>query len=588
MSTSNASRWRILASIFLALFLVGGPVVAPALADDRGSGEIELTVEQRQQAIKEIVPKVLDTVCRNSSFGTAVSMLGGEAPCKLIVAKALPKNFAGLKQFTDDITNGQFCQKVADNAGPLGFAVKPICDQATNKGNVLTEIRDTVQNWWKGFTDGIGAVVGFVNFVQNPASAIDSWANSLKKDSVNGLGTALNSLSVATDFNPGDPSFRAVWAAGAGIGLAVLAGMIIMTLRGAAKAEIDGKEATASIMKWAPLAVIAMVLGPVLGYIIMGWLQPINEGLIEWGSGPVNQMLKTANAFAGIGASPAFGPNLGIFLWGGLLIGAWSTFFMMVLWKAALILLGVGISVALGMFGNQRWRPRALKMVSTFGGILLSKPALLFLLAAGLRLTGMAQQTSGTVQGGVDQVVNVAVVMFILIMVTIFPVLLLKYMPIMPEGGSSSRSGGSPVGAAVMAGAGAGVGMMIANRRRDAMRNDSGGGGSSRGGDSKYSWTPKQEPTNLGSQSNYGKPPQRPTSAQANQGGQNTGNNLAKAGSGRRAATGGSTAAKVGTGAATGGAATATQAAIAASSAAAAKVKEAMHEATPDVPESRS
>lgn len=575
----------VLLAVVLGVLVAAGPVAA---ADDaRGSGEVTLTDAQKKQALEQIVPKVQDQICKQSTVGSFVALLGGESGCRAVVTLAMPKTFAGVKAFSDDLASGQFCQRLGDSAGPVGFAVKGPCDLMINP-SFVSDFKASLDEWWKGFAASIGSVLKVVKFITNPALVVDEYANSLKTDSVNSLGTVLNSLSVATDFDPGAPAFRQVWAAGAGLGLIVLTIMVILALRSSGKGETDGQSTMSSIVIWAPIGVLAMVFGPPLGVIIMGWLAPINEALITWGSGPANSVIQLASAFAAYPSSNIFGPWLGMFLWGGLLAGTWAVVFLLVLWKASLYLVGVGIAVALGMFAHPKWRPRALKLLGTFAGIILSKTALLFLLGAGLFLTGLAQSTGSGPQAELTNIVNLAVVGFILIMVTFFPVLLLKYLPLTPAGAPGTGGSSSGVGAAVMAGSATMLAMRMGSNRANAVKANPGGqaGWNQPAAQTQQKGAPGPNPASKTSGNRSGDaamPGVTPNAATAARPlGDSGGAGGGSRGSGRRSAAG-ATGSSGGASLAGAGTAVAAQAVIAAGSAAAAKVKEAASDATPEI-----
>jgi hypothetical protein len=322
----------------------------------------------------------------------------------------------------------------------------------------------------------------------------------------------------------------------------------------------------------------------------------------------MNTAISVMSAFATIPSSNVFGPFLGIFLWGLLLFGVWATFFLMVIWKASLLLMGIGIGVSLGMLANPLWRPKAMKLIATFGGIMASKTILLFMLGVGFFLMGIGKQVVPGTSQDITNIVTIFVSGLILLMVVLFPVVLLKYIPLTPEGSQSSHGGGSIAGAAVMAGSATAMSMTIANNRRDSINNHASSTGNS---NSSTSWTPVQEPTKLtpggGGGGGYGAPARRggqdPLTGQGSSGRQGalgdqgsrggpvaSPSNVVPGGglvSKDAASTGAGTASTTGT-AATGvgkvGVATAVQAGIAAANAAAAKTKEAAHSAAPDVP----
>jgi len=594
LRASRAGRRLIPALSALVLVLILG--ATPALADDGTTGAaVELTAAQQQKAHDELVPLIVKQVCDASVMGKVVSILpGGKSTCASGVSSMLPKSFESLQAFQNSIQSGAFCEAVSSaTPAPGNLAVQGICSLAFNDA-FSSGIKTAIDMWWSGFTKSIGAVVGFVDFIQNPSNGLEQIANSIKKDSVNALGTTLNGLSAATDFDAGDPAFRTVWASAAGIGLVVLAAMVLLTLRSSAAGKIDGAEATKSLVVWAPLAVLMMVFGPVIGHVVTGWLQPLNEGLINWGTAPMNTAINLMSSFASVPSSNVFGPFVGIFLWGLLLVGAWATFFLMIIWKASLLLMGIGIGVALGMLVNPLWRPKVMKLVGTFGGIMASKTILLFMLGAGFFLMNVGKQVLPGTSQDLTNIVNIFVSGLILVMVFLFPVVLLKYIPLTPEGSQSSHGAGSVAGAAVVAGTASAMSMHIANNRRDSINNQSRRGGSGSNTNSNTSWTPPQEPTKLtpggGGGGGYGAQAHRGSQGATGGAGTTLGGARASAAGGAAsrgaASTGAKTAGSVGAGASTAGVATAVQAGIAAGNAAAAKTREAVHAAAPDVPTS--
>lgn len=333
------------------------------------------------------------------------------------------------------------------------------------------------------------SVVKAAQFIANPSGAIDDLANKLKSFSTGLLQSFLVSVTSYQSASLGSTQFRDQYVMAAGLGLAVLAIMFLITCMQAARGSIEIDDLWQAVGFHAPLAVLLMCFGPAIGYVFqeavngmcLGIAHIAGQNITNFVATQLNPVYQvTINTLPG-------GSFAGVACFGLMALGTCTAAFAMLMQNYGLYMVSVMIGIAFGMRMNPTWRARSRKMEASWGALLLFKPAFLLLLAFSfgfLQLPGSDAVSSNSQLTTFYALITIAGVLLIL---GFAPMGLFKWMPLLPAGNEPGSGGGGGSGAAV-AGAAGGV------LSQAAMNRSSGGGGGGGGssGPSPSSSKPSQ------------------------------------------------------------------------------------------------
>ncbi|MHA7174852.1 hypothetical protein ACX80B_17490 [Arthrobacter monumenti] len=482
MPTSIGTRRRLLA-ILAALFclsFVAIPVADAAPSDGAGQqaiDESQLTAKQREKVGAAVSSAYAKAVCRDSgALSTAVGAVGLTGACESAVTSAVGGSYENLAAFKSAITSGAVCPALGQVNSMFGTACSAVLNEQFRKN--LGPVLDAA--WRMALQQHAPAVLAVgdaVSFITDPSTALDDMANALKEQSTSSVGVVLSSISHATSFDAAETWFRDAWAAVAGIGVLVIAVMVLLTLQGVGKNRIDGEEATKGIAYFGPLSLLLLLMGPALAYVIGNWINGISDGIIGWSTAGFDQLLEVVSTMANMQAGGFFGSVVGILVWGILFLGAFGTVALLILQALAAYFMGFVAALAMGMLINPEWRSKAQKVLIGWLAIMLSKPLLLLLLGFAVKMTGSIDVFTGDLGQGFENAATVFMVGMALMMVVLSPALLLKYAPILPSNAGSVRNAPSVVGSAASSGVEKVTNTMLERAKRTSSKNSGQGSG---------------------------------------------------------------------------------------------------------------
>lgn len=545
------SRWRVLIIAVLAsAIFVGGTGIASAAApvDDSSYSEAKKAAAE-QTAAADTAKRTCELFVKGL-FATKL-----QPPC----VEAMQSKFT--REAVPVLAGTALCGAMTGTM----VALKVVCVA------VVASQAETIKGWfWDSYEAALGAaetVVAAVAFVANPARALDFFLNDLKDGAIGMFTGAMTYVTQLTSFDAGAPWWRTAYAATAGIGLAVLAFMLLLTMWQSASGRIDSSEAARTLLGYAPVAVLMMVMGPPVAWGIAYVADGMSAGIISWMGPDVVDFLAKAGSFSGLTAHMTGGIGMGLLLFGLLFLASLGVIGTFLVQTISVYILGAVVGIAWGMAGNPRWRAKALRLPAVWVGLVLAKPAMLLVLGLVVKMANAINMTPDTIDAGMKSLVDALLVVLALIFIAFAPWTLLKWFPLLPDGSESVNSSGPVAAGAAMGAAGSTMTTMAMTRARGASNNSGGGGGGASGQVATANRNPA--PATSGGASSAGSPATRAATSNA--------------GAGKAAASGGKVAAGAGAGAASGGALLAAQLAAQAGQAAMSKAREAASSAAPDI-----
>ncbi|WP_422933304.1 hypothetical protein [Sinomonas sp. P47F7] len=323
----------------------------------------------------------------------------------------------------------------------------------------------------------LGAV-DVISFIADPKDGFERFANTVKDGAVKATSEVTQNLTKTSAFVI-DDGFRDTWGAFAAVGLVILALMYFKLWKDVAKdGDIDLEEVRRALIWYGPLSVVLVLFGPAIGHVLNGWFSGFTDAFSDWSATRIASFMEVVSRFASYQSNGVFGPLAAVILFGLLFFGAWGLIGVLFLQPFALYMIGVGIALAIGFLVHPQYRGRVAKIFSLWLGIGLSKPLLILLIGA---VFGFVAGQPAFKDGVDDALVNASSVFIAgaaMLMFAFAPMGLFKWVPLLPSASTSVGAGrGSVAGAALVAGAGAGVSSMIRNQRSMFNRNQSSGAG---------------------------------------------------------------------------------------------------------------
>jgi hypothetical protein len=561
--------------IVLLAILIGLGGSAAALAapvDDSG-----YTDEQRAEAAKTAADKAADDLCElviKAPALTVAELMPGPGPkslCKTAVRPAFDNAEA-----IEGLTGQVVCARLA-TIPAIGSDLQSYC-----AGFIADRMAEIRQAYWDAYGAALaafdavaGAVGDVVAFIADPVSgALDRFLNDMKAKVVELFTDLMSSLTSATAFQPGQQWWRDAYAATGGIGLVLLALGLMLSAHQFHRGIIGPEEARRAFGYYPVVAVLMMVFGPPVAYVLTGVADAMSGGIVEWMGPEAVDSLVRGRVFAEM-TSATVGLFWGFAIYLCLALALLGLMGTLMVQTVSTYMLGAVSAAAWGMSSNPKWRAKALSVPATAAALIFARPAALLALAIAVKLSDWLLANGMWSGSGpmLEQVTNSAMVIILLVMVAFSPWVLLKWMPLGMDAADSVRSSG-PVGTEAALGAAGSTAVSMSMMRARSHASHSGG--------SAPTGPPRAGPP-PGGPAPGGPAPGGPAAAGqvAGAGGKaavSTGGKAA-AGAGGKAA---GAAAGVAGGAATGGALLAAQLAIAASQAAVRKAREAADAAAPD------
>lgn len=543
MRLRTRSRRLAVAVVTSAVLMVGA---APATAADSPVDDSGYSEEEKAAAEEQAAQETAERTCDLIAAGP-LAWLHGDC------VGAMSSQFT--REALPTLASVALC-------GVLGPALGAVC------GVTVMLNMDEIEGWfWAAYEAALGAVetaVQAVSFIVDPTQAIEFFANQLKDDAVGLFTESVTAATELTSFDASAQWWRDAYAASAGIGLVVLTIMLLLTFYEASKGKLGPEEAGRALLMYAPVAVLMMSMGPPVAWAVQWFSDGLSAGIIDWMGPDTVAFLYDGAPFAALTSQIPGGLVLGLLVYGLLFlagVGILGTFMVQTI---SVYIFGAVCGLGWGMSVNPNWRRKALRLPAVWLGLVLAKPAMLFVLALVMKFAAAIDLNPDSVEEGMGSVVHALMVIMALLFVAFAPWTLLKWFPLLPDGSESSRSSGPAFMGAAVGAAGSSMtsmAMMRANRH----------GSSSRSGAAAQAPSPSPAPR-----------PATSTAASAGAGGASKGAQAAAGGGARAGASAAGSAGTAAAGVATGGALLAAQLAAAGAQAAVQKAREAAAAAAPE------
>lgn len=328
----------------------------------------------------------------------------------------------------------------------------------------------------KGTVDVTKKVAKAAKFIANPASAIDDFANSSKEWATGLTQTILTHMTDYTGASLSSQEFLTSYAVSAGVGLVILAVMLLLSCWYASRGTIDPDELIESVFIRGPWAVLFIVFGPAIGAGLQTALRVMTDGIAQLTGKSAGDFL--GGAFADIMAATVSGVpggSLGgAFLFVCMGIGALGVAVSFVLQDYGLFMTSCVFAIAGGMRINPKWRPKSRKLDAGVGALLLMKPAFMLLLMLSFSFLDMTVHGNGQVKdSGWNLFLQLITVATVFLMLAFAPFGIMRKMPLLP-GGNEGDEGGSS-GATLAAAGTVGMAVSQAANARSSAASEAGG-----------------------------------------------------------------------------------------------------------------
>lgn len=327
-----------------------------------------------------------------------------------------------------------------------------------------------------------GTVGDVVDFVTDPATVIDDWANSTKAGALSLTDAVLRGLTSTGDFDPTQPWFLTWYAASTGIGMIVMSFAVLIAIT-RSRHKGTPSELVANVFGYLPAGFVMMIFSLIGAQFLLEIAKVLTEGITAASGSTVTEMVDNMyNSMSAMNDETVVGGSIvGLIFFGLLLLGAMSVYIGLLLHQIGLPLAACIAGIGYGMWVHPTWRVKALRPVLTFIGLVLSKPLLFLLIGVVLAGANNALLSGGGGSGDLTSLGSLALVAASMILVGFAPWALLKWAPILPTKSDSEGfgSGGGSIAGGVVGGLGSSA---LFQSRSGGGKRSSGGGSNSGGG----------------------------------------------------------------------------------------------------------
>jgi hypothetical protein len=407
-------------SVLVAVMLAAG--AGPAAAASPPVDDSAYTEEQKATAEEQAAEETADRTCDMIATGLLSAAHDG-------CVNAMKSEFT--REAMPTLAAATLC-------AVLGPALGTVC------GVTVVLNMDEISGWfWSAYEVALSAfesVIQAVSFIANPAQAIEFFANQLKNDAVGLFTRTVTAATELTSFDAQADWWRDAYAASAGIGLVVLAIMLLLTFHQSSTGKIGPEEAGRSILMYAPIAVLMMSMGPPVAWAIQWLADGLSAGIIDWMGPDTVTFLRDGAPFAAMTSDIPGGVVLGLLLYGLLFLAGIGTLGTFIVQTISVYIFGAVCGVGWGMAGNPNWRRKALRLPSLWVGLVLAKPAMLFVLGLVMKFAAAIDMDPDSTEDGMGSVVQALMVVLALMFVAFAPWMLLKWFPLLPDGSERDRS----------------------------------------------------------------------------------------------------------------------------------------------------
>ncbi|MGA1813701.1 hypothetical protein VH571_15070 [Frondihabitans sp. 4ASC-45] len=362
------------------------------------------------------------------------------------------------------------------------MAASDIVCKVSFVGCAATKGVEAIKGAASGVGDAVDTAKGIADFWSDPAGNL---FNMLQDGAKSLSDTVMPAITKATL-----PDLTADWFINAykvsfALAIFVMVALIIPQVVRTARGQQSGRDLAESLGLYAPLFLIGAAFGPLLGSFLVKFFGALSDSLISWGINSSSQTI--VDKFSKMLDAKDNGAGLA----GGAIVGALLMFFMIIGLLIVVLILIVqlitlyfsGILFPLGFVWiiDKSKRKFGSKIAYLWFGILASHPLLFFMLAIAYSMVSSSVDVFSKTPT-LERTVTLVVSILSLIIAGLSPVLLTKFAPVLPMGGSGGAPSGPTIGSSSI-------------QEADAKLGDSGSsGGSSGGGGSSSSSSSKGSP----------------------------------------------------------------------------------------------
>ncbi|OZC55452.1 hypothetical protein CH267_12760 [Rhodococcus sp. 06-621-2] len=326
-----------------------------------------------------------------------------------------------------------------------------------------------------------GTVGDVVDFVKDPATVIDDWANSTKAGALSLTNAVLRGLTSTGDFDPTQPWFLTWYAVSTGIGIMVMSFAVLIAIT-RSRRKGSPSELAANLFGYLPAGIVMMNFSLIGAQFLLEIAKVLTEGITTASGSTVTETVDNIyGSMSAMNSDTVVGGSIvGLIFFGLLLLGAMSVYVGLLLHQIGLPLTACIAGIGYGMWVHPTWRVKALRPVLTYIGLVFSKPLLFLLITVVLAGANNALLSGGGGSGDLTSLGSLALVAASMILVGFAPWALLKWAPILPTKSDSEGfgSGGGSIAGGVVGGLGSSA--LFQNRSGGGKR--ASGGGNSGGG----------------------------------------------------------------------------------------------------------
>ncbi|MGC5168697.1 hypothetical protein [Luteimicrobium sp. DT211] len=431
-----------------------GSAAAAAAAKAAGVDDADYTEAQKQAAEKTAAAKTATKTCKLIVHWPLNNL---QDDCQ----NAMKSHF--VRDQMPTLAAHTVCGVVSSINGALGTGCSVVVEPAMDK----------IKGWfWDAYNVALTAAstpynaAKAVGFMVNPKYAWQAFINSLKEDAVSMFETAMDFVVNTVAFDPSATWWRNAYAASGGIGLLLLAIGLILQFHSYGNGRIGPDEMSDTLVRRVPIALLMMVFGPAVAYVIMQVSNGLSEGVIHWMGPDAAKSLTSAAVFEAITMQIPGGFVTGLIVFGILFIGALGIIGTFMVQTLTTYILGVAAGMGWGMSVYSPWRKKSLAVPFAVVVLIFSRPLLLFAVGVVFKMAGGVDPTPSSASDGLKQLVQAALVVIAVVFIAFAPWTLLKWFPLMPTE-HGVRSGGAMMTAAAVGMAGSSLQTLAMNRARN-------------------------------------------------------------------------------------------------------------------------
>ncbi|WP_402378003.1 hypothetical protein [Isoptericola rhizosphaerae] len=461
--TEIRRSWRslrmLLAALLVALVVGAG---APALADESGGvgagiDDSKYTEDQKAKAEEQAATETAERTCDTIAKGPAAS----------------------LKKKCVELMSSEFTRESVPKLGAVTLcAAFPATMTLLRAGCMAWAAvnMDKIKGWfWEAYEKaltGAEAVVATVKFIANAANPFETFVNTLAAGAVNFFETVMTEITTVTAFDASERWWRDAYAAAGVIGLTLLALGMLLTANHYNNGRIGGEEYSRAMSLYPLIAVVMIIFGPVVAYVLGGAANGLSAGVVSWMGQDAVDFLQKGAVFAGMSPVIPGGQIMGLVLFALLFMVMFGLLGTMIVQTVSTYMVGAAGGAAWGMSSHPVWRPKALMVPMFVVGLIFAKPVILFALACAVKLANSVGSGSDS---GLDMLVDAVMMIVALGMVAFAPWTLLKWFPLLPDATDSARASGAGTGASAMAGVAGSAATQAAMMRARSTSGSTGG-----------------------------------------------------------------------------------------------------------------